>query len=204
MGWPVSDLHRGGLWFARFGCRTISLHRSWRRCGWRGHRLPLCDSLLQEQNAERRFSEAMSLVARPFSIDWLNPAEMFGDSMTEGSYVECTASCLRGALLARPSLSCHGRIFVIGPIARRQMKKLRSSQYPNGAWPGVWGVRLIYGTLFGVRRFNWAGGREGRPIPKSERACCVPQVASKAPTEAGAKLTFPSRATFTSTRPRGK
>ena len=30
----------------------------------------------------------------PFSLEWLNPAEMFGDSMTEKSYVECTASCV--------------------------------------------------------------------------------------------------------------
>ena len=28
------------------------------------------------------------------SLEWLNPAEMFGDSMTEASYVECTASSI--------------------------------------------------------------------------------------------------------------
>ncbi|HTJ80598.1 MAG TPA: FAD-dependent oxidoreductase, partial [Polyangiaceae bacterium] len=49
-----------------------------------------------------------------FSIEWLNPAEMFGDSMTENSYVECTASCIaalakiareRPHLLALPSMA---------------------------------------------------------------------------------------------------
>jgi len=30
----------------------------------------------------------------PFPLEWLNPAEMFGDSMSEAAYVECTASCI--------------------------------------------------------------------------------------------------------------
>ena len=54
----------------------------------------------------------------PFSIEWLNPAEMFGDSMTEAGYVECTASCVaalariaeeRPHLLCRAELAAHPR-----------------------------------------------------------------------------------------------
>ncbi|HEY4122512.1 MAG TPA: FAD-dependent monooxygenase, partial [Byssovorax sp.] len=52
----------------------------------------------------------------PFSLEWLNPAEMFGDSMTESSYVECTASCVT-ALARSRSMLADGAI-VDEPVAR--------------------------------------------------------------------------------------
>jgi lanosterol synthase len=121
--------------------------------------------ILQEQNADGGFG-SYEPRRTPFSIEWLNPAEMFGDSMTENSYVECTASCLAALAHARHYLD--DPTVVSAPIARA-MKKLRTLQYPNGAWPGVWGVRLIYGTLFGIRGLI-AGG--ARPTdPQIRKAC---------------------------------
>lgn len=108
----------------------------------------------------------------PFSIEWMNPAEMFGDSMAETGYVECTASCIaalakiasdRPHLLRLPELSDWRR------AVDRGARALRRTQRSSGAWPGAWGVRFIYGTWFGVRGLLASGA----PVtdPAVRRAC---------------------------------
>ncbi len=87
-------------------------------------------------------------------LEWLNPAEMFGDAMTEHAHVECTASCLvaltaiarqRPRVLRRPELAS------VPQAIERATKHLRNTQRPEGSWAGAWGVHLIYGTMFGIR-----------------------------------------------------
>jgi lanosterol synthase len=108
----------------------------------------------------------------PFSIEWLNPAEMFGDSMTEAGYVECTASCIaalariaeaRPHLLARDDLSC------IPDAITRGAASIRRQQYPEGSWPGAWAIQLVYGTWFGVRGLLAAGASPTDPAIR--KAC---------------------------------
>ena len=99
-------------------------------------------------------------------LEWLNPAEMFGDSMTEHSYVECTASCL--AALA----ACGARFpQVIGRTETRAISRadawLRRAQRRDGSWRGVWGVQFIYGTFFGIRGLLAAGARPDDPALRS-------------------------------------
>ena len=99
-------------------------------------------------------------------LEWLNPAEMFGDSMTEHSYVECTASCLA-------ALAACGERFpqVIGQAETRAISRadawLRRSQERDGSWRGVWGVQFIYGTFFGIRGLLAAGARPDDPALRS-------------------------------------
>ncbi len=99
-------------------------------------------------------------------LEWLNPAEMFGDSMTEHSYVECTASCLA-------ALAACGEHFpqVIGQDETRSISRgeawLRRSQEKDGSWRGVWGVQFIYGTFFGIRGLLAAGARPDDPALRS-------------------------------------
>ncbi len=101
-------------------------------------------------------------------LEWLNPAEMFADSMTDRSWVECTASCI-AALAAvgkrYPDLMAQGIERAIGRAARW----LYASQRSDGAWAGAWGVYLIYGTMFGVRGLLAAG----TPVyhPSIRKAC---------------------------------
>ena len=59
--------------------------------------------MLRSQNKDGGFG---SYEARrsTFGLEWLNPAEMFGESMTEKSFVECTASCMAALALSRPQL----------------------------------------------------------------------------------------------------
>ncbi len=99
-------------------------------------------------------------------LEWLNPAEMFGDSMTEHSYVECTASCL--AALA----ACHERFpQIIGQAETKAMSRaeswLRRTQEKNGSWRGAWGVQFIYGTFFGIRGLLAAGAQPDDPALRS-------------------------------------
>ena len=121
--------------------------------------------MLRTQNRDGGFG---SYEARrsAFGLEWLNPAEMFGDSMTEHSFVECTASCLT-ALAA-----CRERVpeFADGAAAdavSRAESWLRRAQEVDGSWRGVWGVQFIYGTLFGVRGLLAAGARPGDPALRS-------------------------------------
>ncbi len=125
--------------------------------------------MLRAQNRDGGFG---SYEARrsAFGLEWLNPAEMFGDSMTEHSFVECTASCL--AALA----ACGERDPEIAPeitngaaadAVSRAESWLRRTQEVDGSWRGVWGVQFIYGTLFGIRGLLAVGARPGDPALRS-------------------------------------
>ena len=105
--------------------------------------------ILQCQNSDGGFG---SYEARRVDVplEWMNPAEMFGDSMTEHSYVECTASCV--AALARFRERCPEVMAgQVDDAARRGVARIRALQRPDGAWEGNWGVNYIYGTMFGLR-----------------------------------------------------
>ena len=117
--------------------------------------------MLRGQNRDGGFGsyEAQRSV---IGLEWLNPAEMFGESMTEHSYVECTASCL--AALA----ACKAHFpDIIDQTMTDAMSRagiwLRRTQASNGSWRGVWGVQFIYGTSFGIRGLLATGARPGDP-----------------------------------------
>jgi lanosterol synthase len=95
-------------------------------------------------------------------LEWLNPAEMFGDSMTEHSFVECTASCLSALVACREHVP-----EVIDAPAERAISRadawLRRTQGNDGSWRGVWGIQFIYGTFFGIRGLLAGGARPDDP-----------------------------------------
>ncbi len=115
--------------------------------------------LMQCQNRDGGFSTYEPRRGR-LSLEWMNPAEMFGDSMTEFSFVECTASCvaaITAALDEFPSLRQREEIPDLDRAVARGVRFLRDAQYREGSWPGSWGVRLVYGTMFGIRGLIGAG-----------------------------------------------
>lgn len=123
--------------------------------------------MLRGQNRDGGFGSYESQRSL-FDLERINPAEMFGESMTEHSYVECTASCL-AALAACREHSPE----VIDRTAARAMERadvsLRRTQANDGSWRGVWGVQYIYGTFFGIRGLI-AGGAE--PSDPALRSAC--------------------------------
>ena len=96
----------------------------------------------------------------PISLDWLNPAEIFGDAMTEIGNAESTASCV--AALARvarerPSIAARPELSGLDEAIERGSRFLRRLQLPEGCWHGSYGVHFIYGTMFGIRGLLSAG-----------------------------------------------
>tara|TARA_B100001750_G_scaffold247386_1_gene272959 strand:+ start:1010 stop:3094 length:2085 start_codon:yes stop_codon:yes gene_type:complete len=147
-GWPVSDCTAEAL--EAFLHAPERLHQAPRRVIERAVRF-----LLQAQNPDGGFGSYEARKQR-FELEWINPAEMFGDSMTELSYVECTASNVSalGAVRAHhPGLM---RREVDLAIAKGE-GLLRARQRPDGSWEGVWGVASTYGTLFAIRGLRAAG-----------------------------------------------
>ncbi len=117
--------------------------------------------MLRGQNRDGGFGsyEARRTI---IGLEWLNPAEMFGDSMTEHSHVECTASCLEALAACRkhfPQVTDNAAINAM----RRSDAWLRRTQAGDGSWRGTWGVQYIYGTYFGIRGLIAAGARPGDP-----------------------------------------
>ena len=117
--------------------------------------------MLRAQNRDGGFG---SYEARRSMVDleWLNPAEMFGDSMTEHSYVECTASCLAAFAACQEHFPQLTDGAVMSAVSRADAW-LRRTQASDGSWRGVWGVQFIYGTFFGIRGLLAAGARPGDP-----------------------------------------
>ena len=117
--------------------------------------------MLRGQNRDGGFGSYEARRSR-IGLEWMNPAEMFGDSMTEHSFVECTASCMAALAGCRQHLapSTNGEI---AEALSRAEAWLRRSQASDGSWRGVWGIQFIYGTMFGVRGLVAAGARPGDP-----------------------------------------
>ena len=155
-GWPVSD------------CTAEAVLGILAAGGTAGNAAALSDAvafMLRSQNRDGGFG---SYEARrtAFGLEWLNPAEMFGDSMTEHSFVECTASCLAALAACREQFPELADEAVTGAVFRAN-SWLRRTQATDGSWRGVWGVQFIYGTLFGVRGLLAAGARPGDPALRS-------------------------------------
>ena len=153
-GWPVSDCTAEAL-LALLHAKPEALGRELaaRAVGF----------ILRCQNPDGGFGSYEPRKTR-FPLEWMNPAEMFGNCMTERSYVECTASCvmaLREARIRYPEIH-RPRIERAIDQARRF---LLAAQNPNGSWNAAWGVRYVYATMFGVRGLLAAGvARSDRSI----------------------------------------
>ena len=152
-GWPVSDCTAealDGLFAAEPG--ADDLERTRRAVAF----------ILRTRNPDGGFGSYEARRTR-LGLEWLNPAEMFGDSMSEASYVECTGSCvaaLSHAMRRFPELDDESTRRAVA----RAVERLRALQRADGAWPGVWAVHLVYGTLFGIRGLVAAG------VPPSDPA----------------------------------
>lgn len=159
-GWPVSDCTAEAL------CAFLEAPETLATLDERAVEAAV-RFLLQCQNPEGGFGSYEARKQR-FTLEWMNPAEMFGDSMTELSYVECTASNLIALCEVRARFPTLMRAEIDGAIARAEAR-LRETQRPDGSWPGAWGVWFLYGTMFGVRGLRAAGASADDPAIR--KAC---------------------------------
>ncbi len=149
-GWPVSD------------CTAEAVLGLIAARGTRTDPESLSDAVRFMANSQNRDGGFGSYEARRSAVglEWLNPAEMFGDSMTEHSFVECTASCLSALAAAVRTHPEFAGQTVSNAISRGE-NWLRRAQGKDGSWRGVWGVQYIYGTFFGIRGLLAAGAQPG-------------------------------------------
>jgi len=94
-------------------------------------------------------------------LEKINPSEMFGQCMTERSYVECTASAVKA--LARFERHFPSRCAKARTAIERACNFLRSSQRPDGSYPGFWGINFTYAGLFVVEALQEAGAGPDDP-----------------------------------------
>jgi lanosterol synthase len=104
--------------------------------------------MLDRQNPDGGFGTYERRRGRRF-LEGLNPSQMFGQCMTELSYLECTASSIRALvrltrrnLLSDPDV---GRDAIARGVAF-----ILTQQQRDGSWPGFWGINYIYGTYFAL------------------------------------------------------
>ena len=151
-GWPVSDCTAEALLaLMEAPPQTIS----------RPDLVEAVLFMLRCQNSDGGFGSYERRRMAP-TLEWMNPAEMFSNSMTEHSYVECTASCLAALRKFRG-----GHPGVLEPDIDTSIHRagswLRRQQRPDGSWPGFWGVYFIYGTMFGIQGLLAAGAQPDDP-----------------------------------------
>lgn len=93
-------------------------------------------------------------------LEGINPSEMYGSCMTERSYLECTASSLRGLSAARIR---HGADWpaqlqtAVGDAILRGQALLWAAQRSDGSWPGFWGINFTYAILHVVKAMRATG-----------------------------------------------
>lgn len=151
-GWPVTDCTAEGI-LGILATKSNAIDTAAVR--------EATDFMLRGQNKDGGFGSYENRRTRS-NLEWLNPSEMFGESMTENFFVECTASCLEALASSR----AHYPDMVAGTIDRsiaRGETWLRQTQATDGSWRGVWGVQYIYGTLFGIRGLKAAGATSSDP-----------------------------------------
>ncbi|MFN4261488.1 MAG: 2,3-oxidosqualene cyclase [Gemmataceae bacterium] len=160
--WPVSDCTAEAL------CAILGFHE---RC--RGL-IPLEERisddrlrlgikfLLSRQNRDGGFGTYERRRGTAF-LEMLNPSEMFGQCMTELSYIECTASALSAMghfRQAYPNVLA-GRI---EHAIRQALAYLRRCQRPDGSFPGFWGINFTYAIFHVVK------GLRAVAVPVDDRA----------------------------------
>jgi 2,3-oxidosqualene cyclase len=153
--WPVSDCTSEAL------CAVIKAHRC-RELGLQPSDLisaerlgQAADFILSRQNADGGFGT----YERRRGSAWLeamNPSEMFGQCMTERSYLECTGSAITALAAVRDSLP-ESRRSTIDAATERAVHFLKKQQRADGSFPGFWGINFTYAIFHVVKALRDAG-----------------------------------------------
>jgi len=123
--------------------------------------------ILSRQNADGGFGTYERRRGSGF-LERLNPSEMFGQCMTELSYLECTASSIRALLRLLHSGAVEDVSRAEEAIDRGIAVILRE-QTSDGSWPGFWGINFIYGTHFALAALHDLRS-SGRGSPRCDAA----------------------------------
>ncbi|OWM86882.1 hypothetical protein CDL15_Pgr015918 [Punica granatum] len=93
-------------------------------------------------------------------LEYINPAETFGDIVIDYPYVECTSAAIQALTSFKKLYPGHRREEVEHCIDRAA-KFIEKIQKSDGSWYGSWGVCFTYGTWFGIKGLVAAGRSYG-------------------------------------------
>jgi squalene/oxidosqualene cyclase-like protein len=152
--WPVSDCAAEAV-IALLDCHDVPGLIPQKERLSKSRLVDAMGFILSRQNADGGFGTYERRRGQRF-LEHLNPSEMFGQCMTELSYLECTASSIRAL----------GRLKRNGDSAQqtnaqaaidRGVAFILGQQRADGSWPGFWGINFIYGTYFALAGLFEAG-----------------------------------------------
>ncbi len=95
-------------------------------------------------------------------LEAVNPSEMFGQCMTERSYIECTASCISALAHVRETYPGMLRAKIDDAISHG-VRFLKSCQLPDGSYEGFWGINFTYAIFHVVKGLRAAGVEANDP-----------------------------------------
>jgi lanosterol synthase len=113
------------------------------------------DVLLTMQNADDGFA-SYETIRGPHLLEHLNPAEVFGNIMTEYSYPECTTAVLMG-LRSFIKIDPEYRREEIDETCRRSVEYIKRVQHEDGSWYGAWAICYTYAAMFAVQSLASVG-----------------------------------------------
>lgn len=113
------------------------------------------DVLLTMQNADNGFASYETIRATHL-LELLNPAEVFGNIMTEYSYPECTTAVLTG-LRSFVKVDPEYRRDEIDETCRRCLLYIKKVQNEDGSWYGAWAICYTYAAMFALQSLASVG-----------------------------------------------
>ncbi|KAJ8509454.1 hypothetical protein ONZ45_g8374 [Pleurotus djamor] len=126
------------------------------------------DLMIGMQNGDGGFA-SYELIRGPKFLEALNPAEVFGDIMTEFNYPECTTSVITALSVFRKYYPDY-RKNDISRVVKNAIKYLHHVQQLEGGWVGSWGICFTYATMFAMESLALVGETYG--TSESVRRAC--------------------------------
>ncbi|KAF7315481.1 Terpene cyclase/mutase family member [Mycena indigotica] len=126
------------------------------------------DLMLGMQNSDGGFA-SYELIRAPQVLESLNATEVFGNTMTEHTYVECTTSVIT-ALRIFQKHHPEYRKKDIDRTTALAIQYLHTQQRPDGSWYGSWGICFTYAMMFALESLA-LGGETYANSASVKRAC---------------------------------
>ena len=146
-GWPISDCSSEGL---KAALTLASMDSALVGEAISVERLSDCVNVILSYQNRSTGGWATYENTRSYAwVEWLNPAETFGDIMIDYPYVECSSASLQ-ALCKFSERHPDVRAKDIARAKKTGRAFLKRIQKPDGSWYGSWAVCFTYGTWFGV------------------------------------------------------